>query len=147
MLGGVLSFLLAVPSLLERRGLRGGDLYRHDRAVHLLYDPGLPALADGRRLPARRLAPGALEPADQRGRHGWVAFISVLFMLPTRRPIDRDNFNYTPIVVLGSSWRADRLVHGQRAPLVHRAADQGSEAQLAAIEQDMGEASIDLSLA
>ncbi|HEV2456885.1 MAG TPA: amino acid permease, partial [Ktedonobacterales bacterium] len=32
----------------------------------------------------------------------WVAFISILFMLPSVQPITRDTFNYTPVVVLGS---------------------------------------------
>src|SRR5437667_579737 len=31
----------------------------------------------------------------------WVAFISVLFMLPTATPITVADFNYTPVVVLG----------------------------------------------
>jgi amino acid transporter len=32
----------------------------------------------------------------------WVAFISVLFLLPQLYPVTRDNFNYAPVVVLGS---------------------------------------------
>ncbi len=32
----------------------------------------------------------------------WVVFISILFMLPTARPITAVTFNYTPVVVLGT---------------------------------------------
>jgi amino acid transporter len=69
----------------------------------------------------------------------WVAFISVLFMLPTAWPITPVTFNYTSIVVLGTLvilvvwWRVS-VRHWFKGPQV-----QGSEAQLAAIERSVGE--------
>ncbi|MFC9694826.1 amino acid permease [Kribbella sp. NPDC056951] len=67
----------------------------------------------------------------------WVAFITVLFMLPQASPVTGKNFNYTPIavlVVLGFAagyWflSARRWFTGPKV--------QGSEAELAAIERDL----------
>ncbi len=69
----------------------------------------------------------------------WVAFISVLFMLPTVTPITRDNFNYTPVVVLGTIvlvtiWWLVSARKWFKGPII-----QGSEAELAAIERSVGE--------
>jgi uncharacterized membrane protein len=68
----------------------------------------------------------------------WVAFISVLFMLPEVAfgTINRDNFNYAPIAVgvvllfSGSYWllSARKWFTGPRV--------QGSEAELSAIEAE-----------
>ncbi|MET7279143.1 amino acid permease [Kribbella sp. NPDC005582] len=67
----------------------------------------------------------------------WVAFITVLFMLPQASPITSKNFNYTPIAVLvvlgfaAAYWflSARRWFTGPKV--------QGSEAELAAIERDL----------
>jgi amino acid permease (GABA permease) len=68
----------------------------------------------------------------------WVAFITVLFMLPQVSPVSRTTFNYTPIAVLvvlgfaGIWW----LVSARRwyaGPKV-----QGTPEELAAIEADLG---------
>ncbi len=68
----------------------------------------------------------------------WVAFITVLFMLPQVNPIDAATFNYTPVAVLvvlgfaGIWW----LVSARRwfkGPKV-----QGSPEELAAIERELG---------
>jgi amino acid transporter len=68
----------------------------------------------------------------------WVAFIFVLFMLPTASPITGKNFNYTIVAVVavlgfaGIWW----LVSARKwftGPKV-----QGSAAELDAIEQDLG---------
>jgi len=69
----------------------------------------------------------------------WVAFISVLFMLPTATPITASNFNYTPVVVLGvillvTIWWLVSARHWFKGPIV-----QGSEAELGAIERSVGE--------
>ena len=69
----------------------------------------------------------------------WVAFISVLFMLPTVTPITRDNFNYTPVVVLGTIvivtvWWLVSARFWFKGPII-----QGSEAELEAIEKSVGE--------
>jgi amino acid transporter len=69
----------------------------------------------------------------------WVVFISVLFMLPTVTPITRDNFNYTPVVVLGvillvTIWWLVSARHWFKGPII-----QGSEAELEAIEHAVGE--------
>jgi len=69
----------------------------------------------------------------------WVAFISILFMLPTFTPITRDNFNYTPIVLIGTLaaltvWYLVSVRHWFTGPKT-----QGSGAQLAAIEAELGE--------
>ena len=68
---------------------------------------------------------------------GWVAFISVLFMLPQVNPITRNTFNYTPVAVLvvlgfaGIWWvvSARRWFTGPKV--------QGTSEELAAIEQDL----------
>lgn len=67
----------------------------------------------------------------------WVAFISVLFMLPQVSPVTWSTFNYTPIAVLvvlgfaGIYWlvSARKWFHGPRV--------QGSVEELAAIERDL----------
>ena len=66
----------------------------------------------------------------------WVAFISVLFMLPEVSPINHDTFNYAPIAVgvvllfSGGWWiiSAHKWFKGPRV--------QGDESQLAAIEAE-----------
>jgi amino acid permease (GABA permease) len=69
----------------------------------------------------------------------WVAFITVLFMLPQVNPVTRTSFNYTPVAVLavigfaGIYW----LVSARRwfkGPKV-----QGSAQELAAIEHELEE--------
>src|SRR5205085_2845556 len=68
----------------------------------------------------------------------WVAFITILFMLPTVKPITKDNFNYTVVAVgavllfSGGYWvlSAHRWFKGPRV--------QGSTEELAAIERDLG---------
>src|SRR5947207_11895044 len=69
----------------------------------------------------------------------WVAFISVLFMLPTATPITLTNFNYSPIAVLGvivlvTVWWLVRARCWFKGPIV-----PGSEAELEAIEHAVGE--------
>jgi amino acid transporter len=69
----------------------------------------------------------------------WVAFISVLFMLPQANPITTANFNYTPVVVLGTFliitiWWFASARFWFKGPVI-----QGSEAELAAIERSVGE--------
>ncbi len=67
----------------------------------------------------------------------WVAFITVLFMLPQVSPVTASTFNYTPIAVLvvlgfaAAYWflSARRWFTGPKV--------QGSEAELAAIERDL----------
>ena len=69
----------------------------------------------------------------------WVAFITVLFMLPQVSPVTRNTFNYTPVAVLvvlgfaGIWW----LVSARKwfvGPKV-----QGTTEELAAIEADLGQ--------
>ena len=76
----------------------------------------------------------------------WVAFISVLFMLPTINPASLAagvspfaTFNYTPVVVLGvlllvTIWWLVSARHWFKGPII-----QGSEAELEAIEHAVGE--------
>ncbi|MDQ6643462.1 MAG: amino acid permease [Chloroflexota bacterium] len=69
----------------------------------------------------------------------WIAFISVLFMLPTANPFTALTFNYTPIVVLGALviltvWWFASARHWFKGPHI-----QGTAAELAAIEQRVGE--------
>jgi amino acid permease (GABA permease) len=67
----------------------------------------------------------------------WVAFITVLFMLPTASPITRDNFNYTVVAVVavigfaGIWWlvSAHKWFTGPKV--------QGSSEELAAIESEL----------
>lgn len=68
----------------------------------------------------------------------WVAFISVLFMLPTTSPVTRETFNYTPIAVLvvlgfAGGWWLLSARHWFTGPKV-----QGSPEELAAVEADLG---------
>jgi amino acid permease (GABA permease) len=67
----------------------------------------------------------------------WVCFITILFMLPPKSPVDANTFNYTPVAVLvvlgfaGIWW----LVSARKwftGPKV-----QGSAEELAAIERDL----------
>ena len=76
----------------------------------------------------------------------WVAFISVLFMLPTFNPASLARgvspfatFNYTPVVVLGvfvlvTIWWLVSARKWFKGPVI-----QGSAAELAAIERSVGE--------
>jgi amino acid transporter len=69
----------------------------------------------------------------------WVAFIVVLFMLPTASPVNAQTFNYTPAVVLGATailavvWvaRARKSFKGPRI--------QGTVVNIEAIEEGLGE--------
>ncbi|MDQ2743578.1 MAG: amino acid permease [Chloroflexota bacterium] len=69
----------------------------------------------------------------------WVVFITVLFMLPQVSPINRNTFNYAPVAVgvvllLSGGWwllSAHRWFTGPKV--------QGSLAELATIERDLGE--------
>jgi amino acid permease (GABA permease) len=68
----------------------------------------------------------------------WVAFITVLFMLPQRYPVTRYSFNYAPVAVLvvlgfaGIWWLASARTWF-KGPKV-----QGTPEELAAIERDLG---------
>jgi amino acid transporter len=67
----------------------------------------------------------------------WVAFITVLFMLPTASPISAANFNYTPLavlVVLGFAgiWWLVSAKNWFTGPKV-----QGSPEELAAAEREL----------
>jgi len=67
----------------------------------------------------------------------WVAFITILFMLPTMSPITHGNFNYTVVavaVVLGFAgiWWLVSARHWFTGPKV-----QGTAAELAAIEAEL----------
>jgi amino acid permease (GABA permease) len=67
----------------------------------------------------------------------WVGFISILFMLPQRYPVDRNTFNYAPIavlVVLGFAgiWWLVSARNWFTGPRV-----QGSAEELAAIEREL----------
>ena len=69
----------------------------------------------------------------------WVVLISILFMLPTANPINAGNFNYTPVVVLGTliiigAWWLASARTWFKGPII-----QGSEAELEAIEKSVGE--------
>jgi amino acid transporter len=70
----------------------------------------------------------------------WVAFITILFMLPTAYPINNAiTFNYTPIVVLGTLavltvWYLVSVRFWFKGPQA-----QGNATQLARIEHDLGE--------
>ena len=67
----------------------------------------------------------------------WVAFISVLFMLPQVSPVTRTSFNYTPVAVLvvvgfAGIWWLVSAKNWFTGPKV-----QGSAEELAAIEADL----------
>jgi hypothetical protein len=69
----------------------------------------------------------------------WVAFVSVLFMLPTATPITLTNFNYTPVVVVGvlvlvTIWWLVSARFWFKGPII-----QGSADELSAIERSVGE--------
>ena len=69
----------------------------------------------------------------------WVAFITVLFMLPQVSPVGLKTFNYTPVAVLavigfaGIYWLVSAR-HWFRGPKV-----QGSPDELAAVERELEE--------
>lgn len=69
----------------------------------------------------------------------WVIFISVLFMLPTINPVTSVTFNYTPVIVLGTTailvvWWMASVRHWFKGPHV-----QGTAAELSEIERSVGE--------
>jgi amino acid transporter len=69
----------------------------------------------------------------------WVAFISVLFLLPTATPITVTDFNYTLVIVPGlfviiTIWWLASARHWFKGPII-----QGTEAELEAIEHSVGE--------
>ena len=69
----------------------------------------------------------------------WVAFITVLFMLPQVTPITRDSFNYAPVAVgvvllLAGGWWLLSARNWFKGPRV-----QGTLEELAAIERELGE--------
>jgi amino acid transporter len=69
----------------------------------------------------------------------WVAFITVLFMLPQVNPVTRNTFNYTPVavlVVLGFAgiWWVASARKWFKGPKV-----QGTPEELAAIEADLAQ--------
>ncbi len=69
----------------------------------------------------------------------WVAFVSVLFMLPTATPITLTNFNYTPVIVVGvlvlvTIWWLVSARFWFKGPII-----QGSADELSAIERSVGE--------
>ncbi len=126
----------AVP--VEQHRVRRGDLDRGDRALRRLRDAHVPAAAA--RLRHSRRGPWHL------GRWSrpigiiacvWVAFIFVLFMLPTVSPITHTNFNYTVVAVVavvgfaGIWWlvSAHKWFTGPKV--------QGTPEELAAIETEL----------
>ena len=69
----------------------------------------------------------------------WIILISILFMLPSAYPINPGNFNYTPIIVLGTFlivgiWWMVSARNWFKGPVI-----QGSADELAAIERSVGE--------
>ncbi len=81
-----LGFLLAVPDVLEQRrvGYCVGTSIGNDRALHRLHPAGHPAAAGRRRASSRaRGASGEHYRSINWIAILWVAFISVLFMMPT----------------------------------------------------------------
>jgi uncharacterized BrkB/YihY/UPF0761 family membrane protein len=67
----------------------------------------------------------------------WVAFITVLFMLPTVNPVTVKTFNYTPLAVLAvlgfaGIWWLVSARHWFTGPKV-----QGSPEELAAMEREL----------
>ena len=69
---------------------------------------------------------------------GWVACITVLFMLPTASPVTAGSFNYTPVAVLAvlgfaGIWWLVSARHWFTGPKV-----QGSAAELAELERELG---------
>ncbi len=72
----------------------------------------------------------------------WVAFISILFLLPQATPVTRDTFNYAPVVVIGSIvlltiWWITSQRKVFKGPIV-----QGDEAALRRIEAEVEAESI-----
>ena len=136
-LGAVLSFLLAVPS------------YWNTAAYVAVISIATIALYISYAIPIylRHRAGAAFAHGPWHlGRWGrpiravalvWVAFIGVLFMLPTAASVTRDNFNYTPVVLIGTAagltiWYRRSVRHWFVGPRT-----QGDEAQLAAIEEEL----------
>ena len=69
--------------------------------------------------------------------YAWVAFITILFMLPTASPVTKTNFNYTPLAVLAvvgfaGIWWLVSAKNWFTGPKV-----QGSAEELAAMEREL----------
>ena len=67
----------------------------------------------------------------------WVAFITVLFMLPQVSPVTAATFNYTPVAVLVVLGFAGHLVARLGPQLVHRPEGAGPPEELAAAEREL----------
>jgi amino acid transporter len=72
----------------------------------------------------------------------WVAFISVLFLLPEIYPITRDNFNYAPVVVLGATVLLTIWWLLSQRKVFKGPVAQGDEATLEKIEAEVERESI-----
>jgi hypothetical protein len=140
---------LRLPGLLRhkrRRRLRGGHLDRHDRALHRLRDPDLPEVC-ARATPGSRASGISVAGTRPVGvdRRVWVAFISVLFILPTvpdgipfKHGFTWLDVNYAIIAVIGTlllvgGWWVLSARKWFKGPI-----SQGSEEDLAQIEQGFG---------
>jgi amino acid permease (GABA permease) len=136
----VFAFLLAVPSLWS--GVAYGAV-TSIATIGLYIAYVLPTLLrrlQGAQFKEGRWSLGRWSPLVGWVGIIWVAFISILFMLPEFSPIGRDTFNYAPIAVgvvllySGGYWllSARKWFTGPKV--------QGSEDELRAIEAQLGAA-------
>lgn len=138
-LGAVLAFLLAVPYYWNYTAYAAVTSIA---TIGLYLSYILPVYLRWRTGAAFRRGPwhlGGLSPIINLIAMVWVVVITILFMLPQITPITRDNFNYTPIVVLGTLgaltiWYRVSVRHWFKGPKI-----QGSETQLSQIEHDLGD--------
>ena len=137
-LGAGLSFLLTLPSLWNSTAYTAVTSIS---TIGLYISYVLPVYL--RRRVGESFKPGAWHlgawgPIVNWLAIAWVAFISVVFMLPTTFPINNPStFNYTPIVLIGvvsllTLWWFVSVRHWFKGPVV-----QGNEAELSQIEREL----------
>lgn len=137
-LAAVAAFILAIPTVFNYTAYVAVTSIA---TIGLYIAYGLPILV---RLFAKDFKPGPWHLGAWSKPVGtiaviWVVLISILFMLPTASPVSWGNFNYTPVVMLGTllivgTWWLVSARKWFKGPVV-----QGSAEELAAIEREVGE--------
>ena len=101
---------ITMPALLRRTGRHAGRVLRghvdhHDRPLHRLHDPGVPALADGRQFQPGPWTLGRKYKWINLVAIVWVALNVIIFSLPfdprrrvRRQRLQLDGVNYAPLV-------------------------------------------------
>ena len=138
-IGAILSWALAVPSLWSAVAYGAATSIAVIGLYVAYIIPVFLRWRAGSAFVAGRWNLGPLSSTVNVIAMAWVAFITILFMLPTFRPISWSTLNYTPIVVLGVTsllvvWYAASVRFWFKGPRI-----QGTAEEMAQIEHNLGE--------